>query len=69
VPRYLSWRYTAMDAARWAALYGVPLEINWALLAAARDGSFEWHVLTRGALVARDLGLMEAYSTAVFGAI
>jgi 2-hydroxychromene-2-carboxylate isomerase len=62
-------RYTAMDAARWAALYGVPLEINWALLAAARDGSFEWHVLTRGALVARDLGLMEAYSTAVFGAI
>jgi 2-hydroxychromene-2-carboxylate isomerase len=62
-------RYTAMDAARWAALYGVPLEINWALRAAARDGSFEWHVLTRGALVARDLGLMEAYSTAVFGAI
>jgi 2-hydroxychromene-2-carboxylate isomerase len=52
-------RYTAMDAARWAALYGVPLEINWALRAAARDGSFEWHVLTRGALVARDLGLME----------
>jgi 2-hydroxychromene-2-carboxylate isomerase len=62
-------RYAAMDAARWAALYGVPLEINWALLAAARDGSFEWHVLTRGALVARNLGLIEAYSTAVFGAI
>jgi 2-hydroxychromene-2-carboxylate isomerase len=62
-------RYAAMDAARWAALYGVPLEINWALLSAARDSSFEWHVLTRGALVARDLGLMEAYSTAVFGAI
>jgi 2-hydroxychromene-2-carboxylate isomerase len=62
-------RYTAMDAARWAALYGVPLEINWALRAAARDGSFEWHVLTRGALVARGLGLMEAYSSAVFGAI
>jgi 2-hydroxychromene-2-carboxylate isomerase len=62
-------RYTAMDAARWAALHGVPLEINWALRAAARDGSFEWHVLTRGALVARDLGLMEAHSTAAFGAI
>jgi 2-hydroxychromene-2-carboxylate isomerase len=61
-------RYTAMDAALGGAVRS-PLEINWALRAAARDGSFEWHVLTRGALVARDLGLMEAYSTAVFGAI
>jgi hypothetical protein len=31
-------RYAAIDVARWAALYGVPLEINWPLLATAREG-------------------------------
>src|ERR1700719_2064094 len=52
-------RYTAMDAARWAALYGVPLEINWALRRRRGMAASSGTCSRGGALVARDLGLME----------
>jgi 2-hydroxychromene-2-carboxylate isomerase len=62
-------RYAAVDAGRWAARYGVPFEINRALLDAARDGAFKWQLLTRGAIVAQDAGLMTEYIAAIFRAV
>jgi 2-hydroxychromene-2-carboxylate isomerase len=62
-------RYAAVDAGRWAARYGVPFEINSALFDAARNGAFEWKLLTRGALVAQTAGLMTEYVAAIFRAI
>jgi 2-hydroxychromene-2-carboxylate isomerase len=38
-------------------------------MTAAMSGRFEWQVLTRGALVARNIGLLAAYNAAVFRAI
>jgi 2-hydroxychromene-2-carboxylate isomerase len=56
-------------ARRWAARRGIALQINWPLMTAAMSGRFEWQVLTRGALVARNIGLLAAYNAAVFRAI
>jgi 2-hydroxychromene-2-carboxylate isomerase len=62
-------RYAGLDAGRWAELYGVPFGMNQQFRKAAYGGGFEVEALMRGALVARDLGLIAAYNGVVFGAI
>jgi 2-hydroxychromene-2-carboxylate isomerase len=62
-------RYAAIDAARWAHRYGVPFKINQGFLAALRSGSFDYQILTRGALVAQELGVFAPYNAAMFAAI
>ena len=62
-------RYSGMDAGRWARRYGIPYEPNRAFLAALGTGSFDYQVLTRGALVAQELDLFAPYNTAMFAAI
>jgi 2-hydroxychromene-2-carboxylate isomerase len=62
-------RYSGLDAARWARRYGVPFEVNEDFLKALRNGTFEYQILTRGALVALTVGVFESYNAAVFAAI
>jgi 2-hydroxychromene-2-carboxylate isomerase len=62
-------RYAAIDAARWAHRYDVPFEINQAFLTALGTGTFDYQILTRGALVAQELDVFAPYNTAVFAAI
>jgi 2-hydroxychromene-2-carboxylate isomerase len=62
-------RYAAIDAARWAQRYGIPFEINQAFLAALRTRAFDYQILTRGALVADELGAFARYNEAMFAAI
>jgi 2-hydroxychromene-2-carboxylate isomerase len=62
-------RYAAIDAARWAHRYGVPFEINQAFLAAMRSGTFDYQILTRGALVAQELDVFARYNAAMLAAI
>jgi 2-hydroxychromene-2-carboxylate isomerase len=61
--------YAGIDAARWARRYGVPFEINQAFLAALGTGTFDYQVLTRGALVAKELDVFALYNAAMFEAI
>ena len=62
-------RYAALDAARWAQLYGVPFARNAALWAALRAREFDTAILTRGALTAQDIGLLGRYHDAMFKAV
>ena len=62
-------RYAAIDAARWAQRYGIPFEINQAFLAALRTRAFDYQILTRGALVADELGAFARYNEPMFAAI
>jgi 2-hydroxychromene-2-carboxylate isomerase len=62
-------RYAGIDAARWAHRYGVPFEINQAFLTALGTGTFDYQILTRGALVAQELDVFALYNAAVFAAI
>ena len=62
-------RYAALDAARWAEVYGVPLASNAPLWAAARTGEFRSDILVRGAAAARDIGRLPTYSAAMFQAV
>lgn len=62
-------RYAALDAGRWAKLYGVPLAINTPLWAALRAGEFIPGTLVRGALAAQALGVLPAYTTAMLDAV
>jgi len=62
-------RYAGIDAARWAHRYGVPFEINQAFLTALGTGTFDYQILTRGALVAQELGVFALYNAAMFSAI
>ncbi|WP_439815013.1 2-hydroxychromene-2-carboxylate isomerase [Zavarzinia sp. CC-PAN008] len=62
-------RYAGIDAARWAALLGAPFAMNGAFMAAARAGQTDFNTLIRAALVARDRGQAEAFTTAVFDAM
>src|SRR4030081_399318 len=62
-------RYAAIDAARWAHRYDVPFEINQAFLTALESGTFDYQILTRGALVAQELDVFAPYNAAMFSAI
>ena len=62
-------RYAGIDAARWARRYGVPFEPNRAFLATLGTGTFDYQILTRGALVAQELDLFAPYSAAMFAAL
>lgn len=62
-------RYAVMDASRWAKSYGVPFQVNAAFMAALRSGDVDIEDFVRGALLAQDLGVFEAYNTAIFRAI
>jgi 2-hydroxychromene-2-carboxylate isomerase len=62
-------RYAVLDATRWANSYGVPFQVNAAFVAALRSGDVDIDDFGRGALLAQDLGVFEAYNTAIFRAI
>jgi 2-hydroxychromene-2-carboxylate isomerase len=61
--------YARLDSARWAKFYGVPLHVNPPFMAALRSGDVDMEDFVRGALLAQDLGIFEAYNTAIFRAI
>lgn len=61
-------RYSALDAARWAKRYGIPLTRNQYLWPAIMAGKFDARLLIRGALAAQDLGVFDQYNTAIFNA-
>src|SRR5262245_6071881 len=54
-------RYAALDAKRWADVYGAPFASNARLWAALRGGEFDTKTLILGALAAQDLGVFAAY--------
>lgn len=62
-------RYSGLDAKRWAKRYGVPLGRNADLWSALGSGSFDPSILIRGALLAKELGVFEAYQAATFRAV
>jgi 2-hydroxychromene-2-carboxylate isomerase len=62
-------RYAGIDAARWARRYGVSFEPNRAFLATLGTGTFDYQILTRGALVAQELDLFAPYNAAMFAAL
>jgi len=62
-------RYAALDAGRWAKLYGVPLATNEPLWAALRARELHPGTLVKGALTAKALGVLPAYSEAMFQAV
>jgi 2-hydroxychromene-2-carboxylate isomerase len=62
-------RYAGLDAARWAARYGVKLGRNDALWAGLSAGALDSAIFIRGALAAQELGGFAAYHTAIFNAI
>jgi 2-hydroxychromene-2-carboxylate isomerase len=55
--------------ARWAYRCGVPFEINQAFLRALGTGTFDYRILTRGALVAQEFDVFDPYHAAMFAAI
>jgi len=55
-------KYAGADIGRWVSRYGVPFEFNPHVFAADQS------LALRGALVAQDQGVEEAYNRAVFGA-
>jgi 2-hydroxychromene-2-carboxylate isomerase len=62
-------RYSGIDAKRWAVRYGVPLGRNIELWSAVASGSFDPSILIRGALVAMELGVFDAYHSEAFRAV
>jgi 2-hydroxychromene-2-carboxylate isomerase len=62
-------RYAALDAKRWADLYGVAFASNARLWAAMRGGEFNPKTLILGTLAAKALGVFEAYHDAMFDAV
>jgi 2-hydroxychromene-2-carboxylate isomerase len=62
-------RYAALDAARWAKLYGVPFFPNRTLLAALSDGSCASDLLSRAAIASQLLGVFEPTNDALFEAV
>lgn len=62
-------RYAAMDAQRWAELYGVEFSPNRALLQAVTRGAFDGALLSRAALVAQRLGIFDEVNDALFEAM
>lgn len=61
-------RYSALDAARWAKRYGIPLARNQDLWPALMSGKFDARLLIRGALAAQEHGVFDQYHAAIFSA-
>jgi 2-hydroxychromene-2-carboxylate isomerase len=62
-------KYGAIDAQRWAKLYGVEFSPNRAVLKAIRAGAFDGATLSRVALVAQQLGIFDQVNDALFEAM
>jgi 2-hydroxychromene-2-carboxylate isomerase len=62
-------RYSAMDAARWARLYGVRFSANRPLLKAMGAGALDGALLSRAALVAQEIGIFDQVHDALFAAV
>lgn len=62
-------RYAAIDAHRWAKLYGVEFSPNRALFDAMMAGAFDGAMLSRAALVAQQLGIFDRVNDALFEAM
>ena len=62
-------RYSGMDAARWAALYQVPLAPNSHLFGAMRAGEMDGALLARAALAAQQTGVFQPVHEALFHAV
>ncbi|WCI91053.1 DsbA family protein [Pseudomonas aeruginosa] len=62
-------KYSGIDAARWAAVYGVPLAPNGAFFQAMRAGQVEGAILARAALAAQQTGSFEVVHPALFQAV
>ena len=62
-------RYSGMDAARWAALYQVPLAPNGHFFGAMRAGEVDGALLNRAALAAQQAGVFQPVHEALFEAV
>lgn len=62
-------RYSAVDARRWAKVYGLPMQPNVAYLTAIQTNAADGRDLLCGALLAQDFDMFERYHTAVFKAV
>ncbi|MFB9268354.1 2-hydroxychromene-2-carboxylate isomerase [Bradyrhizobium erythrophlei] len=62
-------RYGAIDAGRWAKLYGVPFSPNRALLQAMGSGALEGAILVKAALAAREIGIFDELHPLLYRAI
>lgn len=62
-------KYSGIDAARWAALYGVALAPNQALWKKMRTGEFDGSLLSKVAVAAQQQGLFERLHAELFQAI
>lgn len=61
-------KYAALDAARWAKLYGVPFAPNRTLLEALQDGRCRSDMFSRVGIASQKLGLFEQVNDALFSA-
>jgi 2-hydroxychromene-2-carboxylate isomerase len=62
-------RYAAIDARRWAEIYGLPMQPNGAYFAALQTNAADGRDLLSGALLAHDLDVFDRYHAAVFKAV
>jgi 2-hydroxychromene-2-carboxylate isomerase len=62
-------RYAALDAGRWAKLYGVGFSPNRPLLGAMGSGAFDGSLLSRAALAAREIGIFDQVNDVFFEAV
>jgi 2-hydroxychromene-2-carboxylate isomerase len=62
-------KYAALDATRWAELYGVPFAPNWALLEALRNGHCRNDMFSRAGIAGQRLGIFEQVNNALFSAV
>lgn len=62
-------KYSGIDAARWAALYGVPFAPNGTFIQAMRAAQIDGSSLVRAALAAQQFGTFELVHTALFEAV
>jgi len=62
-------KYAALDATRWAKIYGVPFAPNWALLEALRNGHCENALFSRAGIAGQRLGIFEEVNDALFSAV
>jgi 2-hydroxychromene-2-carboxylate isomerase len=62
-------RYSALDAGRWAKLYGARFSPNRLLLGAMGAGTFDGSLLSRAALVAQEIGIFDQVNDAFFEAV
>ncbi|HEP8424931.1 TPA: DsbA family protein [Pseudomonas aeruginosa] len=62
-------KYSGVDAARWAALYQVPLKPNTRVFKALRSQEFDGSLFSRAGIAAQLLGIFEVVHSPLFKAI